>query len=502
MNDSIENDGNQSPAITNLSSDSIIPDMRLEGDIPEHIKTANAFQPESFQPLEPTNREELMMERMLTKMEDRMATLILKKFELAAANRQYEPPRPNNHSPIFEPSNHQRSFPTQFQPPIQPRHLPPQDGRIQDRRDQEASRGMPSTYSDFKDRKEPRVCAAGKFNPKKFKAGVWLSQFKLWAGTQFTNLHPDVCASRTVESFGASMGTEETQGWFALFLENYPRAHPEQLYEGFRNTFISIQDQLQSASLVQLNKCQQRKNESVKAFNNRFIILNRQYQEAIEQSGGVYDTVGVRRAYLKNLFLPDVAKKIYHLSHLDIMMTAADQCALRLYELYLARHGGNTEDPYEDPEESSEEDLEIEKSISFQSSSKVDPKVVIKAATPSLTTRSNGTKIKTPSQETASPDINALMQEFDKLKILLNKNMRQPPRTAGPSTSRYSGEKIDLADKQCFNCQQFGHYVRDCKEPRTARTILVEQMMEDGVDIENFDVRCYHFGYIDVEVDF
>jgi len=75
------------------------------------------------------------------------------------------------------------------------------------------------------------------------------------------------------------MGTEEAQSWFVQLLQTTPKAHAEAIYQDFRQTFMSVRDQLLSGSLVLLDNCKQIKKESVKAYNN-FSILNRQYLEA------------------------------------------------------------------------------------------------------------------------------------------------------------------------------------------------------------------------------
>ncbi|KAK6154900.1 hypothetical protein DH2020_009148 [Rehmannia glutinosa] len=54
-------------------------------------------------------------------------------------------------------------------------------------------------------------------------------------------------------------------------------------------------------------------------------------------------------------------------------------------------------------------------------------------------------------------------------------------RGRGNSYSRY-----DKSQVQCYNCQKFGHYARDCRNPNTRvneRANLVEEKKEDGANV-------------------
>ena len=35
--------------------------------------------------------------------------------------------------------------------------------------------------------------------------------------------------------------------------------------------------------------------------------------------------------------------------------------------------------------------------------------------------------------------------------------------------NKYSGKKVDTKEVQCYNCQGFGHYARDCRRKKVAR---------------------------------
>ena len=35
--------------------------------------------------------------------------------------------------------------------------------------------------------------------------------------------------------------------------------------------------------------------------------------------------------------------------------------------------------------------------------------------------------------------------------------------------NKYSGKKVDMKEVQCYNCQEFGHYARDCQRRKEAR---------------------------------
>ena len=35
--------------------------------------------------------------------------------------------------------------------------------------------------------------------------------------------------------------------------------------------------------------------------------------------------------------------------------------------------------------------------------------------------------------------------------------------------NKYSGSEVDTKEVQCYNCQSFGHYARDCRRKKAAR---------------------------------
>ncbi|GJJ75098.1 hypothetical protein EMPS_07456 [Entomortierella parvispora] len=420
--DSISAD--RSPAASTSSMESSVPDMRLEGEIPGHLKNT----PEVFVA---TDREKWLMESTLSRMES-MLLNVLKRTELAAANRHPEYAQTADPGPIPEPTP---SLPTtqptsHFSTPYRPSNFA--DGRSRERlerpwsRDERPHDQYRTPPNDFHGKKEPRVCSAGKFNPKKHKAEVWLHQYQLWAGTQFTNMNPHTAASRTIESFGASMGTDETQAWFVYFLENNREVRPEGLYEDFRNTFMSVRDQLLSGSLAQ--------------------ILNEQYQQATRQGLGVYDEAGVRKAYLKNLFLPDIAKEVHHQNKLEDMMEEAHKCSRKMYELYLVRHNEETDDTDDESESSDDDDDKNptakdkqKKKDPLDDRGKSESKAVgspsVKRDTKSFTSAKNNS---TQKNLASKDDIEAVTQELDRLKILIKEVsvlVATRPTTRNPTSS-------------------------------------------------------------------
>ena len=36
--------------------------------------------------------------------------------------------------------------------------------------------------------------------------------------------------------------------------------------------------------------------------------------------------------------------------------------------------------------------------------------------------------------------------------------------------NKYSGKKVDTKEVQCYNCQVFGHYARDCQSKKDAKS--------------------------------
>lgn len=310
------------------------------------------------------------------------------------------------------------------------------------------------------------------------------------------------------------MGTDETQAWYVFFTKKNPQPRLDDLFGDFRSTFMSVREQLSSGSLARLDKCKQGKDEPIKSFNIRFLTLNRQYHDATTQGHGVYDEVGVRNAYLKNLFLPDIAREVHQQNSLENMMSKALQCSLPLYKLYWTRHGDESSDTNDetsdqtdsssdedDPPEKTTRDKSLKKNMSDdQGKQKSKSTTVANLKTNQPASAKNNT---TSKDVVSKDDFESLSKEMERLKILISKGNRATPRPAGPPTTRYSGEKSRTADVQCFNCQQFGHYARDCLTPKSAQTLMVEAMIqEQDVGDEDFNVRCYRFGFVDVEMDF
>lgn len=48
--------------------------------------------------------------------------------------------------------------------------------------------------------------------------------------------------------------------------------------------------------------------------------------------------------------------------------------------------------------------------------------------------------------------------------------------------NKYSGKKVNMKEVQCYNCQGFDHYVRDCRKKKQSRAI------------DNEDVHCANDG--------
>lgn len=368
----------------------------------------------------------------------------------------------------------------------------------------------PIALADSRDQKNPKVCAYGKFTRKKQKAEEWVHNYVLWANTQYINYHPSVRASRSIASFGASMGDLETQTWFVTYLQDYPQATPEELYDEFRATFMSMQERLESGSLKALSKCKQKEGESAKAFNNRFRALHGQFLEATSKGRGVYDLEGVHKAYRKNLSLENVALQILQMKDLKKMMVAAERESDRIYELLAARKEKSLVSSDEEEEEEESEDEEEVVTTKTKGDNKKEPQLrkqdplaspVPRSMTNSLATKANTKETIKTEGAASKADLDNLTKEFKSLKIFLSKGGNNTPRPAGPALTRYSGESRDISAVKCFNCNNHGHYARDCPEPKTVHTILVELKIEKGVNENDYEVRCYNFGYVDAKLE-